>query len=76
MADDPQAVADILVQRKFIRNIPHVVLKLFSDNAVRRKMLNDFLKQVKKEKIPFSLIKSVDKGVFYATIELEMEQIE
>ena len=44
MEDDPKVFANILTQKKFIRDLPHVALKFKADNAVKKKKLNDFLK--------------------------------
>ena len=44
MTENPDAFVNILKQRKYIRNQPHVVLKLYTNNDIRRKKLNEFIK--------------------------------
>ena len=72
MEDNPSVFADILMQRKTLRDQPHVVLKFKADTPVRKKKLNDFLKQLnqKGEEIRFNLAKGVDAGIYFAMIYL------
>ena len=47
-----------------------------ADTAVRRKKLNDFLKQVNNDNIRFGLFKGINKGIYFAMIEIELAEIE
>ena len=70
MEHNPQVFADILTQKRFIKDQPYVALKFRANTAIKKKKLNDFLKQVNKELLQFTLIKGIDNGIFFALIKL------